>query len=118
MGPIQKDGYVLVALGNYVLDCGTREATPEDRTLSLLIPWKARTKLDLSTLKATEAFATTFDEKKKKPAPLKGFKPKGSVEVVAAPTGLKSSGRIKLELTSGKDAITAEIPVKLCFSSN
>ncbi len=117
-GPIQKDGYVLVQLGNYVLDCGVREATPEDRTISILIPWKAHTKLDLGTLKATEAFATTFDDKKKKPAPLKGFKPKGSVEVVAAPSGMRSSGRIKLDLSSGKDsALTAEIPVKLCMSN-
>ncbi|MFT3764705.1 MAG: hypothetical protein QM820_04190 [Minicystis sp.] len=117
LGPVQKDGNVLVALANYPIDCGQRDATPEDRTITLLIPWKARTRLDLGALGAKEASATAIDEKKKKPVPIKGFKPKGTVDVLAAPTRMKSSGRIKIDLTSGKeDAIKAEVPVRLCFT--
>jgi hypothetical protein len=118
-GPVSKDGWVTITLANYLLDCGAHEQAPDDRAITLLIPWKARAKLDLATLKAAEATATFIDEKKKKLTPIKGFKPKGSVEVVGAPTGMKSSGRIKIDLTSGKDgkdAITAEIPVRVCFA--
>lgn len=118
-GPVQPDGTVVVTLANYLLDCGPHEQGPDDRTLTLTIPWKAHAKVDLATLKAKEATATFIDEKKKKPAPIKGWKPKGSVEVMGAPTGAKSSGRIKIELTSGKDGkdgVTAEVPVKLCFA--
>jgi len=118
-GPVSKDGWVNITLANYLLDCGAHEQTPDDRTISLLIPWKARAKLELGTLKATEASATFIDEKKKKVTPIKGFKPKGTLEVVGAPTGMKSSGRIKIDLSSGKDGkdtITAEVPVRVCFA--
>jgi hypothetical protein len=118
VGPI-KDGTVTIALANYLLDCGAHEQTPDDRLITLVIPWKARTKLDLGALKGAEATATFIDEKKKKVTPIKGFKAKGTLEVVAAPTGMKSSGRIKIDLQSGKDGkdtITAEIPVKVCVA--
>lgn len=114
-GPVQKDGTVIIAFGNYLMSCGAHEATPEDRTISIVVPWKAKTKVDLAKLKSTEAFAVGYDEKKKKPQNLRNWKPKGTLEVVSAPTGQKSSGRIKIELTAGKDAITAEIPVRFCF---
>ncbi len=114
-GPVQKDGSVLLTFGNYLMSCGAHEATPEDRTISIMVPWTAKTKVDLAKLRSTEAFAVGYDEKKKKPQNLRNWKPKGTLEVVSAPTGQKSSGRIKIELTAGKDAITAEIPVKFCF---
>jgi len=116
-GPVQKDGSVVITLGNYLIDCSAHVAGPDDRTITLTIPWKAHAKVELATLKATEAAATFIDEKKKKATPVKGWKPKGTVEVMGAPTGAKSSGRIKIELTSGNDAITAEVPVKLCFAN-
>jgi hypothetical protein len=113
-GPVQKDGSVLIGLGNYDIDCGVHAATAGDRTIVLQIPWKEGAKLDLAKLKKTDVWATSVDDKKKVAA-LKTFKPTGKVEVLAAPTKEKSSGRIKIELKSGNDTITAEVPVKFCF---
>jgi hypothetical protein len=116
IGAVQKDGTVLVILANYPVDCGTHAAAPGDRTIALLIPWEKGAKVDLGALKPKEASAVAVDDKKEQAA-VKGWKPKGTVEVLAAPTRLNSSGRIKIDLTSGKtDAITAEIPVKFCAS--
>ncbi|MEO7332199.1 MAG: hypothetical protein ABI193_26725 [Minicystis sp.] len=115
-GPIQKDGTVVLAFGNYLMSCGAHEATPEDRTITIVVPWKAKTKVDLAKLRSTETWAMGYDEKKKKADKIKNWKPKGTLEVVSAPTGQKSSGRIKIELTAGKDAITAEIPMRFCFA--
>ena len=114
-GPVQKDGTVLVALANYPIDCGVHAAAPGDRTIMLLIPWEKGAKVDVGTLKAKDAAAISVDDKKKQ-TPVKGWKPKGTVEVLGAPTRLNSSGRIKIDLTSGKDAISAEVPVKFCSS--
>lgn len=115
-GPIRADGNVQVTLANYSIDCGHHAATPEDRTITITIPWKAKTRLDLSALAAKETSATAFDEKKKKPMPIRSWKPKGTVDVLTAPTRAKSSARIKIELTNGKDtSLTAEIPVRLCY---
>lgn len=113
-GPVQKDGSVLIGLGNYGIDCGAYAATAGDRTIVLQIPWKEGAKLDLAKLKKADAWATSVDDKKKL-GPIKGFKPTGKVEVLAAPTKEKSSGRIRIELKSGKDTIMAEVPVKFCF---
>jgi hypothetical protein len=116
VGPVQKDGTVLVALANYTVDCGTHAAAPGDRTIMLLIPWEKGAKVDLGTLKPKEAQAIAVDDKKKQ-APVKAWKPKGTIEVLSASTKLNSSGRIKIDLTSGKsDAISAEVPVKFCSS--
>jgi hypothetical protein len=117
-GPVTKDGTVVIALANYPIDCGAHTQAPEDRVITLTIPWKAKMRLDLGALSAKETTATLIDEKKGKPAPIKGWKPKGSLDVLAAPTGAKSSGRIKVELKSGKeDALTAEVPVRFCFTN-
>lgn len=117
LGPVQPDGNVVIVLANYPVDCGKREPGAEDRTITLTVPWKAKIRVDLGALSAKEASATAVDPKKKKPAPIRGFKPKGSLDVLAAPAGPKSSGRIKLDLTSGKsDALQAEVPVRYCFS--
>ena len=117
LGKVQADGSVQIALANYPIDCGAREASPDDRVITLVIPWKAKTRLDLGKLTAKESSATLIDEKKKKAVGIRGWRPKGTVDVLAAPNRQKSSGRIKIELTSGKDdKITAEIPVKLCFA--
>lgn len=113
-GPVEKDGSVLIGLGNYGIDCGAYAATAGDRTIVLQIPWKEGAKLDLAKLKKTDAWATSVDDKKKL-GPIKGFKPTGKVEVLSAPTKEKSSGRIRIELKSGKDTIMAEVPVKFCF---
>jgi hypothetical protein len=114
--PIRGDGYVQIVLANYPIDCGHHEPTPDDRTITLTIPWKAKTRLDLGKLKAKESSATQMDEKKKKPVAVRGWKPKGTLDVLAAPTRMKSSGRIKIELTSGKDtSLSAEVPVRLCY---
>jgi hypothetical protein len=120
VGSVQKDGTVVITLANYLLDCAVHEQGADDRLITLTVPWEAKTKVDLATLKAAAATATFIDEKKKKAAPIKGWKPKGTLEIVAAPTGMRSSGRIKIELTSGKDGkdgITAEVPVKVCVAS-
>ncbi len=114
-GPVQKDGTVLVALANYPIDCGAHAAAPGDRTIMLLIPWEKGAKVDVGALKAKDAAAISVDDKKKQ-SPVKGWRPKGTVEVLGAPTRLNSSGRIKIDLTSGKDAISAEVPVKFCSS--
>lgn len=114
-GPV-KDGRVVIALANYPIDCGQHTPAPEDRVITVTVPWKAKMRVDLAALSAKEATATGFDDKKKKPAPLRGFKPKGQLDVLAAPTGAKASGRIKIDLTSGKeDALQAEVPVRFCF---
>jgi hypothetical protein len=118
LGPVGADGNVAVVLANYPVDCGHHDPGPDDRTITLTIPWKAKMRLDLGALNGKEASAAAMDEKKKKPVAIRGFKPKGTLDVVAAPTGPKSSGRIKIDLTSGKeDAIKAEIPVRFCFAS-
>jgi len=118
LGPVQGDGNVQIVLANYPVDCALHTPGPDDRTITLLIPWKAKMRLDLGALKAKEASAAAMDEKKKKPAPIRGFKPKGTLDVLAAPTRTNSSGRIKIELKSGKeDGIQAEIPVRFCFAS-
>ncbi|MFO0762784.1 MAG: hypothetical protein U0359_40480 [Byssovorax sp.] len=114
-GPVQKDGTVTIAFGNYSIDCTAHEVAPEDRTITIKVPWQPKTKVDLAKLRSTEASAMGFDEKKKKPQAIRNFRPTGTLEVMSAPTGQKSSGRIKLDLTAGKDAIKAEIPVKFCF---
>lgn len=115
VGPIQKDGNVAIVLANYPVDCGQREPTADDRTITLTIPWTAKTRLDLGALSAKEASAAAVDAKKKKPVSIRGFKPKGTLDVLSAPTGPKSSGRIKIDMTSGKsDALNAEIPVRFC----
>jgi hypothetical protein len=117
-GQVQADGNVQIVLANYPVDCTVHTPGPDDRTITLLIPWKAKMRLDLGALSAKEASAAAMDEKKKKPAAIRGFKPKGTLDVVAAPTKLNSSGRIKIDLTSGKeDAVKAEIPVRFCYSS-
>ncbi len=114
-GPVQKDGTVVVTLANYPVDCGTHEAAPGDRTILLVVPWEKGAKVDVGALKPKEAQAISVDDKKKQSA-VKGWKPKGTLEVLGAPTKLNSSGRIKIDLTSGKDAISAEVPVKFCSS--
>lgn len=113
---VQADGTVLIALGNYLIDCSVHTPGPGDRTIVLQMPWQKGAKVDLATLKGKELSATAFDEKRKKLGPVKGWKPKGTAEIVAAPTKGNSSGRIKIELTSGGDSITAEVPVKFCFT--
>lgn len=118
VGPVRADGNVEVIFANYPIDCSSHTQTPDDRTITLLVPWKAKTRIDLGTLKGKEVSAVMIDDKKKKPAPIKGFKPKGTLDVLAAPTKLNSSGRVKIELSSGKqDGIKAEIPVRFCFTS-
>lgn len=117
-GPIRADGNVQITLANYSIDCGLHDPTPDDRTITITIPWKAKTRLDLSALAAKETWATAIDPKKKKATPLKGWKPKGTVDVLTAPTRAKSSARIKIDLQSGKDtSISAEIPVRLCHAN-
>jgi hypothetical protein len=105
---------VQIALANYPIDCGIYEGKADDKTITLVVPWKEKASVDLAKL-GGKASATAWDEKKKKPAALRGFRPKGTVEVLAAPNRAKTSGRIRIELTSGKDEIKAEIPVRFCF---
>jgi hypothetical protein len=111
---VQADGTVQIALANYPIDCGIYEGKADDKTITLVVPWKEKASVDLAKL-GGKASATAWDEKKKKPAALRGFRPKGTVEVLAAPNRAKTSGRIRIELTSGKDEIKAEIPVRFCF---
>lgn len=115
VGPVQKDGTVIVAFANYPIDCGTHDAAPGDRTIMLVIPWEKGAQVDIGALKAKAAQAISVDDKKKQ-SPVKAWHPKGTLTVMAAPTKLNSSGRVKIDLTSGKDAISAEIPVKFCSS--
>ncbi len=116
IGPVQKNGNVLIELANYPMDCTPHEPAGDDRSLIVLIPWKPKVRVDLAAL-GKDTMATVVDEKKKTRVPLKGWKPQGTLDVLAAPTRLKSSGRIKIDLTSGKsDAIRAEIPVRFCFT--
>jgi hypothetical protein len=114
-GAVQADGSVAIQLANYPIDCAPREPQEGDVAITLTIPWKPKMRVDLGALGAKEAGATAVDPKKKKPLPIKGFKPKGTLDVLAAPTRLRSSGRIKIDMTSGKgDAINAEVPVRFC----
>lgn len=112
---VLPDGTVQIALANYPIDCGIYEGKADDRTITVVVPWKEKASVDLGKLGAKAATATAWDEKKKKPVALRGFRPKGTLEVLAAPNRAKTSGRIRIELTSGKDEIKAEIPVRFCF---
>lgn len=115
MGPLQKDGTVLVGLANYPIACGeAHEAAPGDRTIVVAIPWKQGAKTELAKLKPADIKATEINAKNKSVS-VKGWRPKGTIEVLGAPTRAKTSGRIKIELTSGKDSISAEVPVRFCF---
>jgi hypothetical protein len=113
-GTVLPDGSVQVTLANYPIDCGIYEGKADDRAISLIVPWKEKGSADLGK-PSTKAAATAWDEKKKKAAPIRGFRPKGTIEVLSAPNRAKTSGRIKIELTSGKDELKAEIPVRFCF---
>jgi hypothetical protein len=114
---VKSDGTVLVLLANYNIDCGPHTPAPGEGTIAVAIPWAKGTKVDLGTLKGKDLAAASFDEKRKKPVPVKGWKPKGTIEVLSAPNKVGSSGRIRIDLSSGSDGIKAEIPVKLCFAS-
>jgi hypothetical protein len=117
-GPVGSDGTVTITLGNYNAECGpARAPAAGDKTLTITIPWEKGAKVDIASLKGKAIVAATFDDKKKKPEPLKGWKPTGTIEVLAAPTKGKSSGRIRIDLENKLDVVKAEIPVRFCFPS-
>jgi len=113
-GPVQKDGTVLLALASYPIECGAHDSAEGDQTIALMVPWKSGEKVDLAKLGAKGAWATKAGPGGKV-TNIKGFKPSGSVEVLGAPGESGRTGRIRFDITSGKDAIEGEVPVKVCF---
>jgi hypothetical protein len=113
--PVNADGNVTIALANYNIDCATRPAAVGDRVVTFTIPWQKGTKVDVATLKGKSTAASQFDEKKKKLDPVKAWKPSGSIEVLAAPTKGKTSGRVRVDVSNKQDGIKAEIPIRFCF---
>jgi hypothetical protein len=112
-GAVQADGTVVVTLANYNIDCGAHAPGPGDKLITVTIPWE-KGKVDLASLKGKALVATQFDEKKKKLDPLRDFRPTGTIEVLSAPTKLRTSGRIRIDLSNKLDAVKGEIPVKFC----
>jgi hypothetical protein len=117
IGPVGGDGTVAITLGNYNVECGAHAPAAGDLTLTFTIPWEKGAKVDIAALKAKAILAAGYDEKKKTLEPLKSWKPTGTIEVLAAPTKGKSSGRIRINLEAKLDAVRAEIPVRFCFPS-
>jgi hypothetical protein len=117
VGPVQKDGRVLV-----VLHEGTDCAASTDASISLLVPWKDGYKADLGSLRRAKganlgeaAFVRVEGGKKKQVSTT--FKPTGLVTIVSAPTQKDAVGKLKIDLQSGDYMLAGDLDVKVCTAA-
>ena len=91
--------------------CGFLPATPGARKIGVVIAWTEGTKVDLAKLKGGKepemfVMSSTDDPKKRDRKDVqKDFKPTGAIEILKAPKSKGEVGRIKIEMTSGKDKL-------------
>jgi hypothetical protein len=122
-----KDGKVYVEIYDVkdfdvTKTCGMLPPVPDARKIGVYLPWSDGGKLDVATLKASKdpemfVMATTANPKKMDRKDVgKELKPTGTIEVLKAPKNKGDVGRIKLDLTVGKDKLTGEVDVDVMAS--
>ena len=99
--------------------CGMLPPTPGARKIGVVLPWADGSKTDVATIKGGKepelfVMASTDNPKKfDRKDTQKDFKPKGTIEVLRAPTSKGGVGRIKLDITAGKDKLAGEVDVDI-----
>jgi hypothetical protein len=114
-----KDGRVVVTL----LEHGDCKSAPKagDAMLTMMVPWNAGEKADLSALKVQGkkgpgeiSFVRIGKGNKKEVSPT--FKPSGTVTIVSAPQTANSTGKVKLDLQSGEYMLNGDLDVQVCVA--
>jgi hypothetical protein len=111
-GPMQKDGRILLALGE-----GTDCTTSNGPTLTLMVPWQDGYKADLGSLKRSSKKGPgeiTFSRSKKDVSTT--FKPSGTVTIVSAPMTQNATGKMKIDLQSGDYMLAGDLDIQVCVS--
>ena len=86
--------------------------------MTLLVPWKDGSKVDLASLKRAQktsmgeaAFVRGAGAKK---TIVTTFKPTGLVTIVSAPSDKDAVGKMKIDLQSGDYMLSGDLDVKVC----
>lgn len=118
--PAQKDGRVLITLGEHS-DCGG-EAGQGEGVLTLVVPWEDGYKQDLGSLKrggkkggGDISFVRVGAGGKKEGSAT--FKPTGRVTVISAPSDQNAVGKMNIDLQSGDYMLSGDLDVQLCVAA-
>jgi len=120
-GRMKKDGRVLLSLSERT-GCGpSREPTPGDAALTMVLPWKDGSKVDLASLarsrkrsSAAISFGRVNAAKKKEVSST--FKPRGTVTIVSAPMDPNGFGKMTIDLVSGDYTLSGDLDIEVCVS--
>jgi hypothetical protein len=119
VGPLQKDGRLVVML-HEGSDCiSPSDAKPGDGSMTLMVPWEDGYKVDLGSLKRAKrrdlgeaAFVRVGTDGKTHVS--KSFQPTGRLTVLSAPTTQNAFGKVKIDLSSGDYILAGDLDVKVC----
>lgn len=118
--PAQKDGRILITLGEHS-DCGS-EAGQGEGVMTLVVPWEDGYKQDLGSLKrggkkggGEISFVRVGAGGKKEGSA--SFKPTGRLTVISAPSDQNSVGKMNIDLQSGDYMLSGDLDVQLCVAA-
>jgi len=121
IGPMQKDGRILLSLDERTECSSPSDAKPDDASLTILVPWEDGYKVDLSALKRGTkkkpgeiAFSRVNEAGKKSLSAT--FKPSGRVTIVKAPREKDAIGKMKIDLQSGDYMLAGDLDVQVCVA--
>ncbi|MGA3120464.1 MAG: hypothetical protein ABSF69_06800 [Polyangiaceae bacterium] len=121
IGPLQKDGRILLSLDERTECSSPSDAKPDDASLTILVPWEDGYKVDLSALKRGTkkkpgeiAFSRVNEAGKKSLSAT--FKPSGRVTIVKAPREKDAIGKMKIDLQSGDYMLAGDLDVQVCVA--
>lgn len=119
--PAQKDGRILITLGEHAA-CGGGDPSPGEGMLTLVVPWEDGYKQDLGSLKrggkkggGDISFVRVGAGGKKDASAT--FKPTGRLTVVSAPSDQNAVGKLNVDLQSGDYMLSGDLDVQLCVAA-